>query len=84
MSHDESIYPDPVSFSRDRFVEDGGINFEVQGPEKFVFGHRRRYISKYLATYRRRAPRDICVSRDLYRAYLGKHFAIRMHFAAGQ
>ena len=44
MSRDESIYPDPETFNPERFIKDGGINSEVQDPEKFMSGHGRRYV----------------------------------------
>ena len=46
MSRDESIYPDPETFNPGRFLKGGGINPEVQDPEKFMSGHGRRCVTK--------------------------------------
>lgn len=81
MSRDESIYPDPEIFNPERFIKDGGINSEVQDPEKFMSGHGRRCVGMLC---RRSSPpatvADACAPHVLCSVCPGKHFAIRMLF----
>ncbi|KAI1790074.1 cytochrome P450 [Ganoderma leucocontextum] len=42
FSRDERMYPDPETFSPERFLKDGRINSDVQDPSTFVFGYGRR------------------------------------------
>ena len=40
--HDESTYPDPLTFNPDRYIKDGHIDPEVQDPAVAAFGFGRR------------------------------------------
>ena len=40
--HDENVYPNPLSFSPDRFIKNGKINLEVRDPAVAAFGFGRR------------------------------------------
>ena len=85
MSRDESIYPDPEAFSPERFIKDGGINSEVQDPERFMSGHGRRYVWSALspivtALSSPVAATDTCVFRAPCCVCPGKNFAVRMLF----
>lgn len=42
MLHDENIYPDPLAFKPERFLNDGKINPSVRDPELVAFGFGRR------------------------------------------
>ncbi|THH00014.1 hypothetical protein EW026_g2458 [Hermanssonia centrifuga] len=40
--HDESVYPEPMTFNPDRFMKDGELNPEVRDPATAAFGYGRR------------------------------------------
>ena len=44
MLHDEQVYPDPMMFKPERFLDEAGkINTKVQDPSMAAFGFGRRY-----------------------------------------
>ena len=45
MLHDENVYPDPMTFKPERFLdENGNIDLSVQNPSVASFGFGRRSV----------------------------------------
>lgn len=42
MLHDETAYPDPLTFNPDRFIKDGKLDLNVRDPSTAAFGYGRR------------------------------------------
>jgi hypothetical protein len=45
IEHFQDVYPDPDSFSPDRFMKDGKLDPSVRDPTDSVFGYGRRYVN---------------------------------------
>lgn len=50
MLHDEQLYPDPYSFSPERFLKDGQLDPNIKDPAEIAFGFGRRICpGRYMA-----------------------------------